>query len=156
MGGNEQNERARQEQIEFQALFCWIDGGNRPAWSPAPFLFHVSSLVLLDRWGGTHKSSSPRFAGSRFQALFCWIDGGEHDPTESHRPTRSRFQALFCWIDGGGTLWHSKTTPCDHLFQALFCWIDGGELIAEKPEGWGEEVSSLVLLDRWGGTPLRA
>ncbi len=39
---------------EFQALFCWIDGGN-PSHGSLSGLINVSSLVLLDRWGGTNE-----------------------------------------------------------------------------------------------------
>ncbi len=69
----------------FQALFCWIDGGE-PCIGDSVYPCRrqrrslprdVSSLVLLDRWGGTVGTGRKIGYTSEFQALFCWIDGGE-------------------------------------------------------------------------------
>ncbi len=63
--------------IVFQALFCWIDGGNDSRRAGRIRRTAVSSLVLLDRWGGTRTERNDGIGRVGFQALFCWIDGGE-------------------------------------------------------------------------------
>ncbi len=85
----------------------------------------VSSLVLLDRWGGT---LPPRQT--------CW------------RPVSvSSLVLLDRW---GGTYNREIEVLRRDMFQALFCWIDGGEQCGPcVHDGW-RQVSSLVLLDRWG------
>ncbi len=53
MGGNTLAGVSKMIGYWFQALFCWIDGGERD---------EREGAQQFDR---------------QFQALFCWIDGGE-------------------------------------------------------------------------------
>ncbi len=137
----------------FQALFCWIDGGEPMERASSPDPPSVSSLVLLDRWGGTlavhvvahlQRVSSlvllDRWGGTsppkpalrpRCVSSLVLLDrwgGTLSRAVGSSRPLR-RFQALFCWIDGGNTSLPSLPSS-PRSFQALFCWIDGGEQVS--------------------------
>ncbi len=113
----------------------------------------VSSLVLLDRWGGT-TVSPPSLHRQRvvFQALFCWIDGGERlaPTTIQPLPKVSSLVLLDRW---GGTVFSPfGSMVCRGVSSLVLLDRWGGTCHLGLERGKSQHVSSLVLLDRWGGT----
>ncbi len=86
----------------------------------------VSSLVLLDRWGGTDFKPHPQSTVYRVSSLVLLDRWGEL--VERGLTLRTRgFKPCFVGEMGGNVLVGDAWTRASE-FQALFCWIDGGEL----------------------------